>query len=89
MIQSESEREQLAVSITTQSSGFYQGFNRTVAVIPKILIGALIIWVGFSPSVAGQLLLDAQNWSTQNFGGWYVYVTASVSYTHLTLPTKA
>jgi choline/carnitine/betaine transport len=71
-----SEREQLAVSITTQSSGFYQGFNRTVAVIPKILIGALIIWVGFSPSVAGQLLLDAQNWSTQNFGGWYVYVTA-------------
>lgn len=76
MIQSESEREQLAVSITTQSSGFYQGFNRTVAVIPKILIGALIIWVGFSPSVAGQLLLDAQNWSTQNFGGWYVYVTA-------------
>ena len=76
MIQSESEREQLAVSITTQSSGFYQGFNRAVAVIPKILIGALIIWVGFSPSVAGQLLLDAQNWSTQNFGGWYVYVTA-------------
>ena len=76
MIQSESEREQLAVSITTQASGFYQGFNRTVAVIPKILIGALIIWVGFSPSVAGQLLLDAQNWSTQNFGGWYVYVTA-------------
>lgn len=76
MIQSESEREQLAVSITTQSSGFYQGFNRTVAVIPKILIGALIIWVGFSPSVAGQLLLYAQNWSTQNFGGWYVYVTA-------------
>ena len=76
MIQSESERKQLSVSITTQSSGFYQGFNRTVAVIPKILIGALIIWVGFSPSVAGQLLLDAQNWSTQNFGGWYVYVTA-------------
>ena len=76
MIQSESEREQPAVSITIQSSGFYQGFNRTVAVIPKILIGALIIWVGFSPSVAGQLLLDAQNWSTQNFGGWYVYVTA-------------
>jgi choline/carnitine/betaine transport len=76
LIQSGSEREQLAVSITTQSSGFYQGFNRTVAVIPKILIGALIIWVGFSPSVAGQLLLDAQNWSTQNFGGWYVYVTA-------------
>ena len=76
MSQSESEREKPAVFITTQSSGFYQGFNRTVAVVPKILIGALIIWVGLSPSVAGQLLLDAQNWSTQNFGGWYVYVTA-------------
>jgi choline/carnitine/betaine transport len=74
--QLESETEQLAVSIKTQTTGFYQGFNRTVAVVPKILIGALIIWVGLSPSSAGQLLLDAQNWSTQNFGGWYVYVTA-------------
>ncbi|MBT6781102.1 MAG: BCCT family transporter [Porticoccaceae bacterium] len=62
--------------MTTQQSGFYEGFNRVVAVVPKLLIGALIVWVGLSPSAAGEVLLEVQNWSTQNFGGWYVYVTA-------------
>jgi len=65
-----------AVTITTRSSGFYEGFNPVVALTPKILVAALILWVGLSPSVAGQVLLEVQTWSTQNFGGWYVYVTA-------------
>jgi len=74
--ESEPSQDQAAVAITTQQSGFYEGFNRVVAVVPKLLIGALIVWVGLSPSAAGEVLLQAQNWSTQNFGGWYVYVTA-------------
>lgn len=65
-----------AVTITTRSSGFYEGFNPVVALAPKILVAALILWVGLSPSAAGQVLLEVQTWSTQNFGGWYVYVTA-------------
>ena len=65
-----------AVTITTRSSGFYEGFNPVVALAPKILVAALILWVGLSPSAAGQMLLEVQTWSTQNFGGWYVYVTA-------------
>jgi choline/carnitine/betaine transport len=65
-----------AVTITTRSSGFYEGFNPVVALTPKILVAALILWVGLSPSAAGQVLLEVQTWSTQNFGGWYVYVTA-------------
>ena len=73
---SEPSQDQAAVAITAQQSGFYEGFNRVVAVVPKLLIGALIVWVGLSPSAAGEVLLQAQNWSTQNFGGWYVYVTA-------------
>ena len=76
MQESEPSQDQAAVAITTQQSGFYEGFNRVVAVVPKLLIGALIVWVGLSPSAAGEVLLQAQNWSTQNFGGWYVYVTA-------------
>lgn len=64
-----------AVTITTRSSGFYEGFNPVVALAPKILVAALILWVGLSPSAAGQVLLEVQTWSTQNFGGWYVYVT--------------
>ena len=74
--ESEPSQDQAAVAITAQQSGFYEGFNRVVAVVPKLLIGALIVWVGLSPSAAGEVLLQAQNWSTQNFGGWYVYVTA-------------
>ena len=49
---------------------------RLLPLMPKILVAALIIWVGLSPSAAGQVLMDVQTWSTQNFGGWYVYVTA-------------
>ena len=65
-----------AVTINTRSSGFYEGFNPVVALAPKILVAALILWVGLSPSAAGQVLLEVQTWSTQNFGAWYVYVTA-------------
>ena len=68
--------ERKTISINTEKSGFYEGFNRVVAVIPKLLIIMLIAWVGFSPSSAGQVLLELQNWSTQTFGAWYIYVTA-------------
>ena len=76
MYKSQLDRQQLAESINTERSGFYKGFNRIVAVVPKLLIGALIIWVGLSPSNAAQILLEAQNWSTETFGGWYIFVTA-------------
>ena len=68
--------EQKTISINTEKSGFYEGFNRVVAVLPKLFIIILIAWVGFSPSSAGQVLLELQNWSTQTFGAWYIYVTA-------------
>ena len=76
MGQQESIDSQPAVAITTEQSGFYEGFNRVVAVVPKLLIGAMVIWVGLSPSAAGELLLSMQNWTTANFAGWYIYVTA-------------
>ena len=76
MYESQLDRQQLAKAINTERSGFYKGFNRIVAVVPKLLIGALIIWVGLSPSNAAQILLEAQNWSTETFGGWYIFVTA-------------
>ena len=30
--------------IETDSSGFYEGFNKIVALVSKILIGLLILW---------------------------------------------
>jgi choline/carnitine/betaine transport len=65
-----------SVTIKTEESGFYQGFNINVAAVPKVLIVALILWVGLSPERAGEQLLAMQIWSTSSFGGWYVYVTA-------------
>ena len=76
MGQVDSSDNQSVVAIATETSGFYQGFNRVVAMVPKLAIAALIIWVGFSPSAAGELLLSMQNWTTANFAGWYIYVTA-------------
>lgn len=64
------------VAIEVEKSGFYQGFNVFVAAIPKVLIIALILWVGTSPKRAGAQLLELQNWSISSFGGWYMYVTA-------------
>ena len=65
-----------SVSIQTENQGFYKGFNITVAAFPKVLIIALIVWVGLSPERAGEQLLALQLWSTSSFGGWYMYVTA-------------
>ena len=67
---------QKSILINIEKSGFYDGFNKVVALIPKLLIIILIAWVGFSPSSAGQVLLEFQNWSTQTFGALYIYVTA-------------
>ena len=73
------------VSITTEKTGFYRGFNLAVAAIPKVFIVALILWVGASPERAGEQLLSMQNWSISSFGGWYIYVTAFFTVTCVAL----
>lgn len=76
MSQPETNANEVAVAISTERFGFYEGFNQVVVLVPKLLLAALILWVGLSPSAAGEVLLSVQNWSTTSFGGWYVYVTA-------------
>lgn len=63
------------VSIETAQSGFYEGFNKVVAVSPKILILFLILWVALFPEQAAKTLLATQNWTIGSFGGWYIYIT--------------
>lgn len=62
--------------ISKASSGFYKGFNRTVAIVAKILVGALILWAAAFPKEAGAILLNIQGRTTALFGAWYIYVTA-------------
>lgn len=61
---------------STATSGFYAGFNQTVTLAAKILIGTLILWAALFPKEAGQILANIQSQSTSIFGSWYVYVTA-------------
>lgn len=63
-------------AIETAKSGFYEGFNKTVVITPKILICMLILWAGIYPEQAGEALLKVQNWTNVQFGGWYIYVSA-------------
>ena len=62
--------------VSTQTAGFYAGFNRVVTLGSKILIGMLILWAGLFPKRAGEVLLKVQNWTTGTFGAWYIWVTA-------------
>ncbi|MEO0368212.1 MAG: BCCT family transporter [Pseudomonadota bacterium] len=64
------------IVIKVEETGFYQGFNKTIAIVPKILIGALLLWAVVDQQQAAALLAQANEWSTNQFGGWYIWVTA-------------
>jgi len=64
------------LSIKTDTSGFYKGYNRFVVLGAKLLIGMLVLWAGFFPAEAGAALLRLQTWSTGVFAAWYMWVTA-------------
>ncbi|MGC6452520.1 MAG: BCCT family transporter [Candidatus Puniceispirillaceae bacterium] len=63
-----------SLAIETHRTGFYQGFNRSVAVGSKILIGMLIIWAAVFPDQAGAFLSALNSWLLAHFGHWYMYV---------------
>jgi choline/carnitine/betaine transport len=62
--------------ITRSDSGFYEGFNTTVTVSSKILIGLLVIWAAVFPDEAGDFLSEIRDWSFAVFGAWYIYTMA-------------
>ena len=62
--------------IETDSSGFYEGFNKIVALDSKILIGLLILWAAVFPDAAGNVLKNIRSTGDANTGAWYMYVMA-------------
>ena len=62
--------------IETDSSGFYEGFNKIVALGSKILIGLLILWAAVFPDAAGNVLKNIRSTIDANTGAWYMYVMA-------------
>jgi choline/carnitine/betaine transport len=64
------------VSVTTAQSGFYQGFNKIVAITPKVLVLCLIAWAVLLPEQAKDTLSAIQYWTTSTFGSWYMIAAA-------------
>lgn len=62
------------LNIPTESSGFYQGFSKFVAIGSKISIGALILWAVAFPENAGAILKNVRSTIDANTGAWYMYV---------------
>ena len=62
------------LNIPTESSGFYQGFSKFVAIGSKICIGALILWAVAFPESAGAILKSIRGTIDANTGAWYMYV---------------
>lgn len=71
--------------INKSVNGFYAGFNPTVAISPKVLLCALILWTALAPESAGAFLLKIQTWTTSSFGSWYIYATGIFLIVCLTL----
>ncbi len=59
------------ISIATESTGFYKGFNKSVALAAKLVIAALVVWCVFAPEAAGDLLNQAKQWSFTNLSYYY------------------
>jgi len=64
------------LNIEMENSGFYDGFNKTVAMVSKILIALVVIWCLIDPKGAGDALSAAKNWSFKNLNAYYILSVA-------------
>jgi len=64
------------ITTPVETSGFYEGQNRRVAISVKIIIVALVLWASMAPD-AGDILMDIQSVTIDYFGGWYIYASAT------------
>ena len=64
-------------SITrVDSTGFYAGQTRWVAIAVKIIVASLVLWASLAND-AGDILMDIQSITIDHFRGWYVYASAT------------
>ena len=66
------------------STGFYAGQNRWVAIAVKVIVVSLVLWASLA-SDAGAILMDIQSDTIGYFGGWYVYASAVFMFMSLVL----
>ena len=59
-----------------ETSGFYAGYNRWIAVAVKIIILLLVLWASGAADAA-DILLAIQQATIDLFGVWYIGATAA------------
>ncbi len=64
------------LKIHKKESGFYEGFNQTVALPAKVLIALIVIWAAMDPERAGEVLRTIQFWALEHFNVYYIYAVA-------------
>lgn len=64
------------ITTPVETSGFYEGQNRWVAISVKVVVVALVLWASLA-SDAGSILLNIQSVTIDYFGGWYIYASAA------------
>ena len=62
--------------IETADGGFYEGFNKMVAIGSKVAIGLLVLWAAVWSDQAGAVLKSIRSTIDANTGAWYMYVMA-------------
>lgn len=58
-----------------ETSGFYRGYNRGIAVSVKLIIILLVLWTATAKN-ASEALLAVQSFTIDHFGAWYIGATA-------------
>ena len=64
------------LDIKLADSGFYRGFNNTVALTSKVIIALIVLWAAVNPESAGKVLGDMKNWSFAHLNYYYTYAVA-------------
>jgi len=57
-----------------ETTGFYRGYNRGIAVSVKLIIVVLVLWASTTDDAA-DLLLVIQGATIEYFGAWYIGAT--------------
>ena len=62
------------VATRVESTGFYAGQNRLVALTVKVVVVSLVLWASLAPD-AGAILMEIQAATISYFRAWYVYAS--------------
>lgn len=65
-----------SLPIGTSNDGFYENFNKVVALASKIIIALIVVFSAIFPEKAGAILGDMKTWSFNNLNYYYTWAVA-------------